>query len=162
MVRVFAVALTLRSWYPVVFPNVRWSWGRKSRWTPMSMKGRIATALTVTFGCGVAFGIYPVLLTGICILGVAVLQILKRREMQAHDRAKLTSQVLRTKGDGWLLMCILDAALLIGSSFAVFRDHFFPPSTEEQRVVHFIGVGFAALAAVLAIFLYLKRPPRQA
>lgn len=159
--KAFAAALALCSWYPVVFPRVRVSWGRKSRGTPMSMHGRIATAVTVTCGCLAVFGFYPLLCINLCIVGVAVLLILSRRERVAHDRAKLTSQVLKTTGDGWLLMCILDGVLLVGSWSAVIRDFFYPPSTEEQRLIHFVGVGFAILTAVLAIVLYWKRPPNQ-
>src|SRR5215469_4269059 len=153
LARALAVALALYSWYPVVFPRVRVSWGRRSRGTPMSMKGRVATALTVTCGCHVVFGIYPLLCVNLCVLGVAVLLILSRSEREAFDQAKLTSEVLRTGGDGWLLMCILDAVLLVGSWSAVVRDYFSPPSTEQQQLIHFMGVGFGVVSILLAVVL---------
>jgi len=60
----------------------------------MSMKVRIVRALTVTCGSLAVFAIYPLLFINLCIVGVAVLMILERRERAAYDRAKLTSQVL--------------------------------------------------------------------
>lgn len=159
--RAFAVALALWSWYPVVFPQVRVSWGRKSRGTPMSRNARIVWASTLTCACLAVFGFYPLFCVNLCVIGVGLLLILSRSERAAHDQAKLTSEVLKTTGDGWLLMCILDAALLVGSWTAVIRDYFSPPATAEQRLVHFIGVGFAVTSVLLAVFLYWKRPPKR-
>jgi hypothetical protein len=59
------------------------------------------------------------------------------------------------------MLCVADAFFLVLSWYAVVRDYFSPPYTEEQRIVHFMGVGYAVASALGAFVLYWKRPKKQ-
>jgi len=52
----------------------------------------------------------------------------------------------------------VDAVLLIMTLYAAIRDHFRPAVTEEERIVHAMGIGLLALFSLGAVVLYWTRP----
>ena len=160
--KIFGVAMMLFSWAPVAFPHIRVSLRGGNR-APLSMHSKLVLAIGVTCWCLAIFGVYPRVCGGMFALSVCIGLFQSKRDRAAYDVARglVTPRFTITTEQRWLALCFADAFFLTLSLYAVIRDYRFPPHTDEQRIVHFMSLGYAVASTIGAIVLYFTRPKKQ-
>ena len=148
------------AWATVVWPKmiVVWKGGNRA---PVSMRSKLVGAVALTGLCCAAFRIYPMVGGVAFAAGVNYLMFQSTRDRAAYDRIRGVGPVRPvpiTAGQRWLGLCVVDVVVLLFSLIAFLRDLYFPPMTEEQRIVHMMGLGFLAISAAGAIALVMTRP----
>lgn len=162
LLRILAITIALFAWSAVVFAKIPVAW-KGGNWAPLSMRSRIVAAVAMTAWCFAAFRIYPragAAVFALCI-GYGLLQ--SRRDRVDYDRARgvtAARPVPIARRQGWIVLCCVDAAVLLIASLAIAWDWRFPPITEEQHIVHVMGLGFLWVALVGALVLFVKRPQK--
>ena len=93
-------------------------------------------------------------------IGYGLLQ--SRRDRVDYDRARGVTPagpVPVTRRQGWIVLCCVDAAILLIASVAIAWDWRFPSITEEQHMIHVTGFLWVSLVGVLILFI--ERPQRD-
>jgi hypothetical protein len=157
--RAVFVLMALFSW-AAVSPNysIRWKGGNRA---PLSMRSKVVSALAMTALCLASFRIYSPVFGGAFAVGICYLMLQSQRDRAAYDRDQGLAPVKPlspTTQQRWLSLCAADGFFLLTSLFAVIRDSLKPPITEEQHIVHIMGLGYLGASALGAIILFIKRP----
>ena len=119
------------------------------------MQSKIVSAIALTGLCLAAFRIYPIVGGVAFALGVIYLMFQSARDRAAYDRIRGVNRVTPaplTVHQRWSVLCVMDAFV---------RDLRFPPATEEQRIVHIMGLGFLSISVIGAILLFITRPQKK-
>ncbi len=130
----------------------------------MSMPSRVVFAIAATSWCLITFHVYPIFFAITFALCVCVGLLQSGRDRAGYDAARgVTPQRLTfTARQRWLAFCIYDAVFLVPLLYAVVRDYFRPPRTDEQRMIHVMALGLFALCLLGAVALYFTRPKKEA
>jgi len=97
-------------------------------------------------------------------VGIMCLMFQSTRDRAAYDRIRGVSRVTPAPlavQQRWSVMCVVDGIVLLFSLVAFIRDLRFPPATEEQRMVHLMGLGFLSISVIGAILLFSTRPQKE-
>jgi hypothetical protein len=151
----------LFSWLAAFRPKMKVYWGRGANRPLMSQRSRVAFAILATGWCLGVFGADYRLAVGLFVLGWVVAVASGRQDEDKH--VARTGAPLRRPAkpeDVWIALCAMDAAFLSIASYAMIRDHYHPPVTDEQKSVHVMGMVLLAALALGAIVLYCTRPPK--
>jgi hypothetical protein len=125
------------------------------------MRSKVVSALAMTALCLAVFRIYPLVFGAAFAVGICYLMFQSGRDRAAYDRNQGLAPVKPlspTAQQWWLALCAADGFCLLASLFAVIRDSLKPPITEEQHIVHIMGLGYLGASALGAITLFIKRP----
>jgi hypothetical protein len=125
------------------------------------MRSKVVSAIAMTALCLAVFGIYPMVGAAAFAVGIIYLMFQSTRDRAAYDRIRGVNRVTPaplTVQQRWFVLCVMDAFVLLPSLYAFLRDLRFPPATEEQHIVHIMGLGFLTASAVGAIALFITRP----
>lgn len=158
--RVLGTGMLVLSWLPIINPKIKVVW--KGSRVPMSRRSNLVFAVCMTAWFLAVFGVSPQLCAVVFVIGLA-----GAMWSADQDRDQYVIQTGRpvgktpTSDDMWMALCGLDAVLLGFSLFAVFRDRFWPPTTDEQRVIHKMAWVLVAVLSTAALVLYAKRPGRH-
>jgi hypothetical protein len=128
------------------------------------MQSKIVSAIAVTALCIAGFRIYPMVGASVFAVGISYLMIQSGRDRAAYDRLRGVTPVKPaplTPQQRWSVMCVVDGIVLLFSLVTFIRDLRFPPATEEQRMVHLMGVGFLSVSVIGAILLFSTRPQKE-
>jgi len=160
--RVLGIAGLLFSWLTVFRPQMKVYWGRRGvNRALMSRNSRLAFAIAVTGWCLGVFGANQKLALLLFTIGFA-LAVISGREDEKEHVARTGALVRKPPApkDYWLAFCFMDSVLLPILLFALVRDHFHPPVTDEQKSVHGMAIIMFALLSVAGVALYLNRPEK--
>jgi len=162
LLRLLGIAGLLFSWLTVFRPQMKVYWGRRGANRPlMSQRSRVAFATAVTGWCLGVFGANQRLALGLFAVGFAFAAIYSREDEKEHvARTGIDVRKPATPQDFWLAFCLMDAVLLPILIFAVLRDHFHPPVTDEQKSVHTMCVMLFLVLSLVAVALYWNRPEK--
>jgi hypothetical protein len=140
---------------PVFFPKktVVWKGGNHA---PLSRRSKLVSALTWTAWCLVVFGIAPIFCAALFAIGVLSLFMLSRQDRKHYAAA--TGIPVRRQITKRVAFCVADALFLAASLFAVIRDSCSPPTSGDQRFLHYLALGYLAASCVAAVVLYWARP----
>jgi hypothetical protein len=154
--RLLGAAMALFSWYTVLF-NVPVVW--KGSRAPMSQRSQAVFACASTAWFLAVCGIYPLICAWLFAISILCSFALGDQDRKTHvvQHGSVERRVL-TAEQTWLGFCVFDALVLFPSLFAFFRDLLVPPVTEEQIIVHRIGLAMLAIGTTGAVTLYVKRP----
>jgi hypothetical protein len=146
------------AWAPVFNPEITVVNGRKR--APLSRRSNFLFALGWTAWCLAAFGVAPKFCASLFVISVLALFVLLRQDRAHHVAVTAIHEPVRqvTKGQLWSVLCVADALFLGVSLFAVIRDFYSPPRNEEQRILHYMAVGYLVAFFIAAIVLYKVRP----
>lgn len=148
------------SWSSIVFgARVRWKGGNRA---PLSTRSKVVFAIAMTAWCLAVFGVYPMYGAAVFAVSILVLFPLAAQDRRAYDRLSGIGPIKPlpiTGRDQWLVFCFFDALGLTASGFAIVRDFFFPPVSDEQHIVHVMGLGMFAISLIGAVALLVSRPP---
>jgi len=128
------------------------------------MQSKIVSAIAVTALCIAGFRIYPMVGASVFAVGISCLMIQSGRDRAAYDRLRGVTPVKPapiTPQQRWFVLCVVDGIVLLFSLVAFVRDRRFPPATEEQHIVHIMGLGFLTASAVGAIALFITRAKKN-
>jgi hypothetical protein len=159
--RVLGIAMLVFSWVPVFNPEIKvyWGKGRSANRALMSRKSKLAFAIAMTGWCLGVFGVNQNLAVGLFMLGfVFGVAFAGKDEAEHVARTGVPIRRAATSEEIWMGLFAVDTVLLMITLYAAIRDHFRPPVTEEQRIVHAMGSGLLALFSLGAVVLYLTRP----
>jgi uncharacterized membrane protein len=159
--RVLGITMLVFSWVPVFNPEIEvyWGKGRSANRALMSRKSKLAFAIAMTGWCLGVFGVNQNWAVGLFMLGFVFGVAFAGKDEDEHvARTGVPIRKAATSGEIWMGLFAVDAVLLIITLYAAIRDHFRPPVTEEQRIVHAMGSRLLALFSVGAVVLYLTRP----
>jgi hypothetical protein len=155
--------MALFAWASVVFPGIRVSW-KGGNHALLSTPSRLAMAVAMTSWCLALTGFHPLICAGLFAACVMFGFVQSSRDRAAHDAACHLSPSLQPKmafSQMWPVLCVFDGLFLVLSLYAVLRDWRMPPQTEEQRILHIMGIGYLVASVLGAIFLYVKRPQKR-
>jgi hypothetical protein len=155
--------MALGAWFAVASPKTRVIWKGGNR-APLSMQSKIVGAIALTGLCLAAFRIYPIVGGVAFALGTIYSMFQSARDRAAYDRIRGVNRVTPaplTVHQRWSVLCVMDAFVLLPSLYAFLRDLRFPPATEEQRIVHVMGLGFLSISVIGAILLFITRPQKK-
>lgn len=125
----------------------------------MSRKSKLAFAIAMTGWCLGVFGVNQNLAVGLFMLGFVFGVAFAGKDEDEHvARTGVPIRKAATSEEIWMGIFAVDAVLLILTLYAVIRDHFRPPATGEERIVHAMGIGLLAFLSLGAVVLYLTRP----
>lgn len=159
--RVLGILFVSFSWLTVLRPQMKVYWGRGANRPLMSRKSRLAFAIAVTGWCLGVFGADQRLAVGLFLVGFVVAVIHAKEDEKEHfARTGVPATRTPRAEDYWLAYCLMDGVLLSILAFALVRDHFYPPVTDEGKSVHAMGLIFFVLLALGALVLYWNRPDR--
>jgi hypothetical protein len=145
-------------WAPVFFPKMTVVWRGGNR-APLSRRSNVVSALAVTAWCMVVFGIAPMFCAALFAIGVLSLFVLSRQDRKHYAAATGIPERARiTKRQLWSFFCLADALFLAASLYAVIRDSYSPPKNEDQRILHYMALGYLAASCIAAVALYRARP----
>jgi uncharacterized membrane protein len=150
------------AWSTVVWPKMTVVWKGGNR-APVSTRSKLVGAVALTGLCCAAFRIYPMVGALAFAAGVSYLMFQSTRDRAAYDRIRGVGPVRPipiTAQQRWLVFCVIDAVVLLISLIAFLRDLYFPPMTEEQRIIHMMGLGLLTVSAAGAIALLMTRPKK--
>jgi len=135
-------------------------WGRRgANRALMSQQSKVASAIAVTGWCLGVFGANQKLAVGLFLLGFVVAVIHSREDEKEHAaRTGLPTRKRSTPQDYWLAFCLMDGVILSILTFALVRDHLYPPITDEAKSIHVMGIVLFVLLLVATVALYLNRP----
>lgn len=159
--KALGVAGLLFSWLPALRPQMEVYWGRGANRPLMSQRTRVAFAIAATGWCLGIFGVDYRLALSLFTFGWVAAVAFGRQDEDKHGAR--TGAPLRkppNPGDLWMGLCAMDAVLIWITSYALIRDHFRPPVTDEQRSVHRIGMVLLIALMFGAIGLYWTRRGR--
>jgi len=160
--RVLGVFMAATSWSFVIFPDKQVCWKGGNR-APLSHRSKILFAVTATSWCLAAFRFYPLFFAALFAVCVSVGFVQSSRDRIAFDAARGVGphQPRRiTLAQCWPALCVLDGVILILMVYVFFRDLYHPPQTDEQHIVHVMGIGYLVASAAGAVYLYIKRPKK--
>jgi len=127
------------------------------------MRSRIVAAVAMTAWCFAAFRFYPRAGAAVFALSIGYGLLQSRRDRVDYHRAHgvpPAGPVPIARRQGWIVLCCVDAAILLIATVAIAWDWRFPPITEEQHIIHVLGLGFLWLSLVAALILFIKRPQK--
>lgn len=159
--RVLGVAMLVFSWVPVFNPEIKVYWGKGSSANRalMSWKSKLAFAIAMTGWCLGVFGVKQNLAVGLFMFGFVFGVAFAGKDKDEYiARTGVPIRRAATSEEIWMGLFAVDTVLLILSLYAVIRDHFRPPVTEEERIVHAMGIGLLAFFSLGAVVLSLTRP----
>ena len=158
--RVLGVTMALATWATVIFPRIPVSWKGGNR-APLSMRSRVVGAIAATSWCLTVFGVYPRVAASIFACCVVFGLFEADRDRAAYDavRGVSVARPAVTPRQLWIALCTADAFLLVLCLYAAIRDWRFPPATEEQHIVHVMGLVLLGISLAGAFYLPFKRPP---
>lgn len=161
--KALGIAGLVFSWLPVFRPQMKVVWGRRgANRPPMSRKSRLAFAIAGTGWCLGVFGANQTLSLSLFLTGLAVAMISSKEDEKEHvARTGVPVRKPPAPQDYWLAFCMMDGLILSILTFALVRDHFHPPVTEEHKSLHGIAVIFFVLCLLGAVALYLNRPDKS-
>jgi hypothetical protein len=151
----------LFSWLAAFRPKMKVYWGRGANRPLMSRRSRVAFAIAATGWCLGVFGANQRLALLLFATGFALAVISGKQDEKDH--VARTGTLVRKPPepkDFWLALCLMDSVLLPILLFALVRDYFHPPVTDEQKSVHGMAIIMFVLLLVAAVALYLNRPEK--
>jgi hypothetical protein len=160
---ILGAIMSLLAWASVAFPQIPITWKGGNR-ASLSMSSRIAMAIGTTSWFLIALGFHPGFFAALFVISVLFGFFNSQRDRTTYDSARgvvATSKPKLTFSQMWLALCLADAFFLSFSSYAVIRDWFSPPHTDEQRILRIMAIGYFLVSAAGAIFLYVKRPQKR-
>jgi hypothetical protein len=155
--------MALAAWSAVGLPRTTVVWKGGNR-APLSIQSKVVSAIALTGLCLAAFRIYPMVGAGVFAAGIGYPMIQSTRDRAAYDRLRGVTPVKPapiTPQQRWFVLCVVDGIVLLFSVVAFIRDLRFPPATEEQHIVHIMGLGFLTASAVGAIALFITRAKKN-
>jgi uncharacterized membrane protein len=162
--RILGLVMLVFSWIPVFNPEVRVFW--KGSRVALSRRSNLITAVAMTAWCLGVFGVKPQLCAALCVMAIATAMWRSGEDRRQHEEDRLQHEKEAGRQVGgppnpeqmWMALFGVNAILLSLSLYAVIRDHFVPPVTEEQRMVHSMAWVLVGVLSVGATVLYVKRP----
>ncbi len=159
--RVLGIFMLVFSWLTVLRPEMKvyWGKGRSTSRAPLSQKSKLAFAIAISGWCLGVFSGNQTLAVSLFLIGFVTACISGSDDQKEHARQTgTTARKPPTPQEMWLALCIMDGALFAITLYAMVRDHFHPPLTNEQKSVHAMGLVLFSLLSVGGVRLYLKRP----
>lgn len=147
-------------WACVAFRKIPVNW-KGGNHAPLSRSSRIVLAVAGTAWCLAAFRFYPLFFAGLFGASLLIGISQSTRDRSAFDSARGIIQSrpkAPTIAEYWLALCLLDSFFFAMSLYAVLRDLRHPSHTDEQHIVHVMGIGYLVASVVGAVYLYVKRP----
>jgi hypothetical protein len=160
--RILGVAMASFSWAFVVFPNSQISWKGGNR-APLSGRSRFLVAIMATSWCLTTFRLYPLFFATLFAICAMLGLYESGRDRAAFDTARgrdSNQRKVLTAAEYWLPLCIIDGLIFFLMLYAFVRDLQHPPQTDEQHIVHLMGMGFLVASIVGGVCLYVTRPPK--
>ena len=157
--RILGIAMLFPSW-SLVFSSRAAFHGRRGSRIPMSLGSKLAGAMLATAFCLGTFGA-PRLCMGVAAISMPLWLWYLNQDRRKYEKQLGRLSFRPTGGPEWAAFFALDLVFLVLFLFFVIRDQIWPPVTQEQRIVHYLGWGFVAFTAIAALLLYWKRPRRN-
>jgi len=156
------IAMAALSWACLAFPDIRITWKGGNR-APLSRSSKLTMAVGWTAWCCAVFRFHPLFFAGVFAASVLLGFAQTTRDRVAFDTSRGIRKISRvlTLSSYWPALCMIDAFILTVSLYAVLRDAFYPPQTQEQRIVHIMGICYLVVSSLGAVFLYIKRPEKD-
>jgi hypothetical protein len=154
--------MAIFAWACVAFPRIRVHWKGRNH-APLSLCSKVVSATAITAWCFGVFGFYPLFFGMAFIACVMFLFFQSSQDGAAFNAAKgITRNERRigTPAQFWLALCFFDALVFTVSLYAFLRDLRYPSHTEEQHLVHIMGIFYLVSSGIGAVYLYVKRPPK--
>lgn len=160
--RALGIFMAAMSWYPVIYRRtVRWK-GSRAR---LSTRSKVVFATGTTAWCLGVFGVYPIYCAMVFATCVLLLFPLATQDRRAYGNLPFAPGVRPerlSRREQWRFFRFVDVLALLASGFAMVRDLYSPPATDEQHLVHVMGLAFFALSVIGALALFLTWPRKEA
>ena len=160
--KILGVVMATFAWTCVAFPRIQVGWKGGNR-APLSRRSKLILAIGWTAWCCAVFRFHPLFFGSVFAASVLFLFPQSMRDREGFDASKGIRSIRKalTPSQYWPALWVLDALVLAGSLYAVFRDLLYPPQTQEQHILHIMGICYLVVSSVGAVYLYVKRPGRR-
>jgi hypothetical protein len=155
--RILGIATLILWGIPALNPAVRVFYRRSH--VPVSPMLKVLNAVGSSAFCLAAFGVRPLICAGAAAACVAAGMWVKNRDFRQYE--KQTGYLVYRPTDQrpmWVSALALDVAFLSLFVVALIRDHFLPPVTRDQRILHSMAWGWVALLSIAGGLLLWDRP----
>jgi hypothetical protein len=154
--------MAIFAWACVAFPRIRVHWKGRNH-APLSLRSKVVSAIGITAWCFGVFRFYPLLFGmafAACVMFLFFQSSQDRAAFNAATGITRSEHRVPTAAQFWLALCFFDAFVFSASLYAFLRDLRYPSDTEEQHLVHIMGILYLVGSGIGAVYLYVKRPPK--
>jgi hypothetical protein len=158
--RIFGLVFLAYSWFAILDPKSRTVY-KRSR-VPVSRRSKIVSAVGATAFCLALFGIQSLLCAGLAYACVAVRLLFWKLDSRDYEKQTGRWPDIPTDPQQTRVMAqALDLVFLSLFLCALIRDHFSPPVTADQKILHCLALGVVIVTSIFAAVLFLNRPGSQ-